>query len=58
MPYSRHPVPLGITEIERHQQNPPVVNWRCRLTQVDLYRPNGHQTVVVVGVDSTGSCKM
>jgi len=20
-----------------HQQNPPVLNWRCRLTQVDLY---------------------
>ena len=41
-----------------HQQNPPVRNWRCRLTQVDLY--NGHKTVVVVGVvvDSTGSCKM
>ena len=20
-----------------HKQNPPVLNWRCRLTQVDLY---------------------
>ena len=29
-----------------HQQNPPILNWRCRLTQVDLY--NGHKTVVVV----------
>ena len=28
------------------QQNPPVLNWRCRLTQVDLY--NGRKTVVVV----------
>ena len=27
-----------------HQLNPPVANWRCRLTQVDLY--NGHKTVV------------
>jgi len=27
-----------------HQQNPPVLNWRCRLTQVDLY--NGRKTVV------------
>jgi len=29
-----------------HRQNPPVVNWRCWLTQADLY--NGHKTVVVV----------
>ena len=29
-----------------HQQDPPVLNWRCRLTQVDLY--NGHKTMVVV----------
>ena len=29
-----------------HQQNPlPVLNWRCRLTQTDLY--NGRKTVVV-----------
>jgi len=28
-----------------HQQNPPVLNWRCRLTQVDLN--NGRKTVVV-----------
>ena len=25
-----------------HQQNPPVLNWRCQLTQVDLY--NGRKT--------------
>ena len=31
-----------------HQQNPPVLNWRCQLTQVDLY--NGHKMVVVVVV--------
>jgi len=30
------------------QQNPPVLNWKCRLTQVDLY--NGRKTVVVVVV--------
>jgi len=29
-----------------HKQNPPVLNWRCWLTQVDLY--NGRKTVVVV----------
>ena len=28
------------------QQNPPVLNWRCRLTHVDLY--NGRKMVVVV----------
>jgi len=27
-----------------HQQNLPVLNWRCRLTQVDLY--NGREMVV------------
>jgi len=32
-----------------HQQNTPVLNWRCGLMQVDLY--NGHKTVVVVAVD-------
>jgi len=32
-----------------YQQNPPpVLNWRCRLTQVDLY--NGRRTVVAVVV--------
>ena len=33
-----------------HQQNPPVLNWRCRLTQVDLY--NGRKMVVgwLVGI--------
>jgi len=31
-----------------HQQNPPVLNWRCWLMQVDLY--NGHKMVVVVVV--------
>ena len=29
-----------------HQQNPRVLNWRCQLTQVDLY--NGRKTVVAV----------
>ena len=29
-----------------HQQNTPVLNWMCQLTQVDLY--NGHKLVVVV----------
>ena len=28
-----------------HQQNPPVLNWGCRLMQVDVY--NGFKTVVV-----------
>ena len=27
------------------QQNPPILNWECRLTQVDLYRRR--KTVVV-----------
>ena len=31
-----------------HSQNPPVLNWRCRLTQADLH--NGRKTVVVVVV--------
>jgi len=31
-----------------HQWNPPVLNWRCRLMQIDLY--NGSKTVVVVVV--------
>jgi len=30
------------------QQNPPILNWGCRLTLVDLY--NGHKMVVVVVV--------
>jgi len=29
-----------------HQQIPPVLNWRCRLMQVDLH--NGQKTMVVV----------
>jgi len=29
-----------------HQQNSPVLNWRCRLTHVDLY--DGRETVVVL----------
>jgi len=33
-----------------NKQNPPVLNWRCWLTQVDLY--NGCKTVVVVVVVS------
>jgi len=28
-----------------HQQNAPALNWRCQLTQADLY--NGHKIVVV-----------
>ena len=36
----------GMWAIKLHQQNPPILNWRCRLTQVDLY--NGHKMVVVV----------
>ena len=28
-----------------HQQNPPVLSWRCRLTQFELY--SGSKTVVV-----------
>ena len=31
-----------------HQWNPPVLNWRCRLMQIDLY--NGSKTEVVVVV--------
>jgi len=31
-----------------HEQNPPVLNWKCRLTQVDLY--DGRNIVVVVVV--------
>jgi len=30
------------------QQNPPVLNWVCQLTQVVLH--NGHKTAVVVAV--------
>jgi len=33
-----------------HQQNPPVLNWRCRQTQADLY--SGRKTVVVIAVAS------
>jgi len=29
-----------------HQQNPPVLNWRCQLAQVDLH--DGCETVVIV----------
>jgi len=36
-----------------HKQNPPVLNWRCWLTQVDLY--NGHKMVGVVVVHSLSS---
>jgi len=35
--------------VKVHQQNHPVLNWRRRLTQVDLY--NGHKTMVVVVVN-------
>ena len=33
-----------------HQQNPPLLNWRCRLKQFDLY--NDHKMLVVVVVVS------
>jgi len=38
-----------------HQENPQLLNWRCQLTQIDLY--NGHKTVVVVVVPSYRSRK-
>jgi len=38
--------PLGSKTL--HQQNPPVLDWRCRLTQVDLY--NSRKTAIVVVV--------
>ena len=37
---------MGIETLQ--QQNPPVRNWRCRLTQIDLY--SGRKTAVVVVV--------
>jgi len=37
---------VGIETLQ--QQNPPVRNWRCRLTQIDLY--SGRKTAVVVVV--------
>ena len=33
-----------------HQQNPAVLNWRCQLTQIDLY--NGCIKVIVVVIVS------
>ena len=39
-------MPSARAAITMHQQTPPVVNWRCRLMQVDLY--DGHKTVAVV----------
>ena len=36
----------GELQLQRLLPNPPVLNWRCRLTQVDLY--NGRKTVVVL----------
>jgi len=33
-----------------NKQNSPVLNWRCRLTHVDLY--NGHKTIAVVAVSA------
>ena len=54
------PNPNALVAISSHvgsktlyQQNPPVLNWRCQLTQVDLH--NGHKTVVVVVVVSQNS---
>jgi len=37
---------VGIETLQ--QQNPPVRNWRCRLTQIDLF--SGRKTAVVVVV--------
>ena len=37
---------MGIETLQ--QQNPPVRNWRCRLTQIDLF--SGRKTAVVVVV--------
>jgi len=45
-------VSKGMQAIKLHQQNPPVLHWRCRLAQVDLY--NGRK-MVVVGVVSAVS---
>jgi len=41
-------VSKGTRAVKLHQQNPPVLNWKCRLTQVDLC--NGRKTVVAVVV--------
>ena len=38
----------GMRAVTLHQQNPPVLKWRCRLTQIDVH--NGRKTVVVVVV--------
>jgi len=38
-----------------HQNNPPVLKWRCRLMQVDLY--NGHKMVVVAVVQNKTAIK-
>jgi len=38
----------GMRAVTLHQQNPPVLNWRCRLTQIDVH--NGRKKVVVVVV--------
>ena len=37
-----------------HERNPPILNWRCRITQVDLY--NGHKTVVGLMLDDMLFC--
>ena len=37
-----------------HERNPPILNWRCRLTQVDLY--NGHKTMVGLMLDDMLFC--
>jgi len=41
-------VSKGMRAGKLHQQNPPVLNCRCQLTQVDLY--NGRKTLVTVVV--------
>ena len=46
-------VSKGLQEVKILQQNPPVVNWGCRLMQVFLY--NGRKTVVVGSSSSNSS---
>jgi len=36
----------GVRAVKLHQQNHPVLNWNCRLTQIELY--NGRKKVGVV----------
>jgi len=38
----------GMRAVTLHRRNPPVLDWGCRLTQIDMH--NGRKTVVVVVV--------